>query len=257
MEQIVINEESMKQVSRYTTEHTVMYSETDARGVLSLPSFFALFQEAALLHAEELGFGETYSKQENLMWVLSRLLLEIDAFPKHRDRIRLSTWPKQPQGPFAIRDYILESEEGTVCARATSSWLLLKLDTMRPIRPQTIFANLSMEGIGLAVEGTAPKISEIDNDSKQEMEVTARYSDLDQNNHVNNTRYVRWFLDCYTPEEITTSGNLHFAINYLQAASYSDKLLLRRYDTESDSSVYGYLEDGTPSFSARIERKSD
>lgn len=161
MEQIVINEESMKQVSRYTTEHTVMYSETDARGVLSLPSFFALFQEAALLHAEELGFGETYSKQENLMWVLSRLLLEIDAFPKHRDRIRLSTWPKQPQGPFAIRDYILESEEGTVCARATSSWLLLKLDTMRPIRPQTIFANLSMEGIGLAVEGTAPKFRKL------------------------------------------------------------------------------------------------
>ncbi|MFW6207177.1 MAG: acyl-ACP thioesterase domain-containing protein, partial [Spirochaetota bacterium] len=70
----------IKEEYTYQMPHTVLYSETDARGRLSLPSFFALFQEAALLQAEQLGFGETYCTQEGLMWVLSRLLLEVDTF---------------------------------------------------------------------------------------------------------------------------------------------------------------------------------
>ena len=245
----------MTQEYIYRMPHTVLYSETDARGRLSLPSFFALFQEAALLQAEQLGFGESYCSQEGLMWVLSRVLLEIDTFPTHRDELQLCTWPKTPKGPLANRDFLLQSSDGTGLARATSAWLLLNTATMRPVRPQELFAPFPLDQLEDAIAEPAPKINSNDTECSSELMVTARYSDLDQNDHVNNTRYVRWFLDCYSPKEIDAVENLRFSINYLQAAEYMDTIKLRRCDSDSQSSVFGYLEDGTPTFSARIQLK--
>ncbi|HKK65194.1 MAG TPA: acyl-ACP thioesterase domain-containing protein [Clostridia bacterium] len=236
----------------YSMPHTVIYSETDARGLLSLPAFFALFQEGALLQAEKLGFGESYCKKEGLMWVLSRVLLEIESFPAHRSQIQLLTWPKKPKGPFAIRDYKITSENGTAHANATSSWLLLNSETMRPVRPQPLFSQLPVDKLGEALAETAPKVSGADSECSRELEVTARYSDLDQNNHVNNTRYVRWFLDCFTPEEVTPDGNLRFSINYLQAAAFNDRVKLCRHDSGTHTSVHGYLDDGSETFAAQI-----
>ncbi len=237
----------------YYMPHTVIYSETDARGRLSLPAFFSLFQEAALLQAEELGFGETYCSQEGLMWVLSRVLLEIDEFPSHRDQLQLSTWPKTPKGPFAHRDFRIESSDGTLKARATSAWLLLNIDTLRPVRPKELFAPYPLDQMEDALEEAAPKINSDETGCNRELDVTARYSDLDQNDHVNNTRYVRWFLDCYSPEEINAVQSVRFTINYLQAAGYMDSVKLRRCDSDSCSAVFGYLQDGTPTFAARIQ----
>ncbi len=236
----------------YTLPHTVLYSETDARGLLSLPAFFSLFQEAALLQAEELGFGETYCMSENLMWVLSRVLLEIRAFPAHRQELQLKTWPKPPRGPFAARDFLIESDTGAVFARATSAWLLLNAETMRPVRPQRLFKDYPLHELGDVLPEDAAKVSDEETDCGKELEVTARYSDLDMNNHVNNTRYVRWFLDCFEPSEVTPEGNLRFLINYRKAASYNDRIKLCRHDAEGHSSIRGYLEDGSETFAARI-----
>ena len=187
------------------------------------------------------------------MWVLSRLLLEIDELPAHRDELELYTWPKTPQGPFAHRDFRLQGSDGSIKARATSAWLLLNTETMRPIRPKELFAPFPLDQMDDALTEAAPKISSDDAACDHELEVTARYSDLDQNDHVNNTRYVRWFLDCYSPEEINAVQSLRFSINYLQAAAYMDKVQLRRCDSDTHSSVFGYLEDGTPTFAARIQ----
>jgi acyl-ACP thioesterase len=211
-----------------------------------------LFQEGALLQAEELGFGESHCILEGRMWVLSRLLLEIESFPAHRSRIELSTWPKKPQGPFANRDFLIRSEEGRLMARATSAWLLLDVKTLRPIRPQPLFEKFPVEGLGEALTGTAPKIPVPSAECGMELNVTARYSDLDQNRHVNNTRYVRWFLDCYGPEEIAPVEKLRFSINYLSAATFNDKVHLCRTDADGFSTIRGFLEDGSETFSARI-----
>lgn len=242
----------MNETYTFTLPHTVLYSEIDAKGLFSLPSFFSLFQEGAMLQAEELGFGETYCERENRMWVVSRLLLEIDSFPAHRDQIELSTWPKPPQGPFANRDFIIRAADGSIKAKATSAWLLLDLDTLRPVRPQALFKEYPLAELGEALPGTAPKISEKSEQCHQELSVTARYSDLDQNDHVNNTRYVRWFLDCYKPDEIHPEGKLRFSINYLSSAAFGDRLSLCRFDTDRHSTVRGFLENGSESFAAQI-----
>ena len=242
----------MNKIYTYSLSHTVLYSEIDARGLLSLPSFFSLFQEAAVLHADALDFGTEYCKREGLMWVISRLLLDIQSFPEHRSQIKVVTWPKAPKGPFASRDFVVKTEDGEKLAVATSSWLLLDTKNMRPVRPQKLFAGYPFEELGEAIEGAAPKIGDKAEECDSELDVVVRYSDLDQNMHVNNTRYVRWFLDCYAPEEVTPKGNLRFSINYLQAASYGDYVKLCRFDGDSHSTVRGFRGGGEETFAAQI-----
>lgn len=238
---------------QYHLDHTVIYSETDLRGYLSLPAFFSIFQEAALLHAEDLGFGESYCSEAEKMWVLSRLLVKIESFPTHRTKLNLRTWPRQPKGPIALREFILEGDDGKMYAKVTSSWLILDTKTMRPSRPHELFSSLNTEPLGTALEEDAPKLPKsCEGDCKRKLEVKARYSDIDQNQHVNNTRYIRWFLDCYDPEEIVSKRSFNFAINYLKAAEYGDTLKLERYDVEESSFVLGLHEDGTIAFSAKV-----
>ena len=236
----------------YTMDHRVIYSDTDARGLLSLPSLFSLFQEGALLQAEELGFGESYCKKEGLMWVLSRVDLEIVDLPFHRDLVSLKTWPKKPQGPFANRDFLLFSADGQILARTTSAWLLLQAESLRPVRPASLFEIYPFEELGAALPESASKISMKEGEPEKELQVTARYSDLDQNMHVNNTRYVRWFLDCFSPEEIRARGNVRFSINYVKAAAIGDQVKLQRFHGDGEFIIRGVMEDGSNSFLAKI-----
>jgi acyl-CoA thioesterase FadM len=235
----------------YSFSHTIIYSEIDTRGCLALPSFSAIFQEAALLQAEELGFGESYCAAEGRMWVLSRLRVEFERSPAHRECIRVETWPKEPQGPLARRDFRIFGADGTLCARATSGWMLLDTAGMRPVRPQQVFKDFDFSDVGEAVRGSAPKVPGCDGEGSQ-VQVIARYSDLDQNDHVNNTRYVRWFLDCFSPQDFDRLELTSFDINYSRAAGWNDTVTLKRCDMPGSTIVRGYLDDGSESFAAML-----
>ena len=163
----------------------------------------------------------------------------------------METWPKEPQGPLARRDYRILDNNGDECIRATSGWMLLDTEGLRPVRPQNVFEEFDFSAAGEAVAGTAAKIPP-SGEIHQELEVTARYSDLDQQGHVNNTRYLRWATDCYSPEEISRVIPKGFAVSYARSAGWNDRVTLKRSDSDGETLVRGYLEDGSESFASRI-----
>ncbi len=240
---------------QYSFPHTVIYSETGIRGRMTLPAVSALFQEAALLQAEVLGFGESYCRDEGRMWVLSRLQTEIDQLPQHRDEIVVQTWPKEPQGPLARRDYRIFDSSGRVVIRATSGWMLLDTETLRPVRPQQVFEKFDFSTSEEAIPGTAGKIPP-SGEIGSELEVTAHYSDLDQQGHVNNIRYLRWATDCYTPDEINRVEPSGFSVSYARSAAWNDTVMLKRSDADGSTTVRGTLSDGSESFACIIQLKS-
>lgn len=244
----------MSESIRYSFPHTVIYSEVDVENRMSLPAYSSLFQEAALLSAERLGFGESYCRREGRMWVLSRLLLRIDAPILHRDEIVVETWPKAPRGPLAMRDYRILDGEGAVRARATSAWLLLDPESMRPFRPQQVFAEFDFAGVGDALEESPPKVqSPADEEPRTGFPVRVRYSDLDAQEHVNNARYLRWLCDSFRPDELSGRVVRSFAVNYSRAAAWEDELAIERFDREDGALIRGRLASGEDSFLAQLE----
>ncbi|MEP0711288.1 MAG: hypothetical protein ABJC55_05130, partial [Algoriphagus sp.] len=67
-----------------------------------------------------------------------------------------------------------------------------------------------------------------------------RYSDLDLNNHVNNTSYVRWVENILRENGCDTP---RFLINYLAECGMGDVLDINLYRHEQDFLVEGLVED--------------
>lgn len=168
--------------------------EVDAGGRLSIPSIFNLLQDAASNHALRLGVSVHQLLEKNYTWVLSRMLLKMDAFPAWRDPVRVRTWPSGIQTVFALRDFELRDGADRVIGRAVSAWIVIDAEKRRPVRP-TSFADQINSVKGLrALDHVLNKLPKVDA-ADFENRFFVRYHDLDINQHVNNVSYIEWLLE--------------------------------------------------------------
>ena len=119
---------------KYTDKHTIPCYDTDAAWRLKPSSFMNLAQEAAGRHAVDLGFGYDDLIKSNTAWILSRVHIEFVDTPKWRDELTLTTWHKGVNRLFYLRDFILKDAQGNPKVKATTSWLVLNLETRRLVR---------------------------------------------------------------------------------------------------------------------------
>ena len=116
--------------------------ETDRNGLLKLSSWFDFLQEAAANHAARLGVGLEALSERGLLWVLSRLHLSICRYPAIGEPVTVETWPNGFRRLFAHRQFRLTGEDGGELAVASSAWLLLSAEKLRPVRLEQLPAAL-------------------------------------------------------------------------------------------------------------------
>ena len=119
---------------KYVQNLTIPCYYTDASSRLKPTSFMDLAQEAAGQHAVHLGFGYDDLIATNTAWILSRVNVKFIDAPKWREDITLTTWHKGLNRLFFLRDFILTDKEGRERVKATTSWLILNLETRRLVR---------------------------------------------------------------------------------------------------------------------------
>lgn len=67
--------------------------ECQSNGNIKICALMQYLQEIASVHADELGFGNTWLNEINGYWVLSNIRLEINLLPKWNDEVIIRTWP--------------------------------------------------------------------------------------------------------------------------------------------------------------------
>ena len=108
----------------YTTEGRVRFSECSAKGRLSVGGLIDYFQDTSTFHAEDVGMGQEYLRQNDRAWIINYWQVEIGTLPKLGEKIRVETWPYMFRKFIGNRNYVLKDEAGQVCARADSIWAL-------------------------------------------------------------------------------------------------------------------------------------
>jgi len=198
----------------------VRSSDIGFHGIMRVSNLCSYFQEVAGRHAEHLNVGYTHMKAMGMAWVLSKLAIEIKKFPAWGEDFYLETWPLGNERIFYRRDYRLDDGNETMVS-ASSYWIPLDLHNKRPkmipIDETVLRANQGRFGLNRSFESipavTANNMSE---------PVTARYSDLDQNKHVNNARYVEWIFDYLWPDIPGNGMPRFFEIEYKQEVKPGD-----------------------------------
>jgi acyl-ACP thioesterase len=193
-------------------------------GVLKPQGIFQFFQEAAANHATHLGVGYDELQTLGLFWALSRVKVEIVKLPAWGDEITLTTWPKGVDRLFALRDFRMSDREGHAMVRGTSCWLLVDIEKMRPRRIETIPRSFPLNDKEHALQESLDKIP-IPAALHVRYERKVMTSDLDVNNHVNNTEYVRWITDCLEIGDGAASSIRSLQINYLEEAKLGETMV--------------------------------
>jgi acyl-ACP thioesterase len=206
--------------------------ECDHQGKLRPTALLNYFQDAAGDHAEKLGAGVIELIKRNLTWVISRYYIRIARYPGWREALELTTWPCLNQGLFALREFEVRDGSGNILAAASSSWMLIDLQTKRPVPPGERLGAYLRDPRRAVETGfdPLPKVGAAD----IEQAFPIRMSDLDWNKHVNHVAYVGWALDTPPPAFQETHRPAEIEVDFRGQAFFGDTALCRMQGLSAD-----------------------
>jgi medium-chain acyl-[acyl-carrier-protein] hydrolase len=202
---------------------------------MRMSSVCSYLAEVAGKHANHLDIGHQFMQQQGMVWVLSRLFVKIDKMPRWGQDFYVETWPMGCERIFFRRDYKID-DGNNILIRATSYWLLIDLKTRKPktyaLNEDVLKANAGKFSMDMPTEGFPAVVTDT-------CEIhPVKYSDLDQNNHVNNARYVEWIFDVLDAEVLEKASPVFFSIEYKHEAKAGDAVHLRKVRLESERPTF-------------------
>ena len=226
----------------YVQKHTIPCYDTDAAWRLKPASFMNYAQEAAGNHAVYLGFGYDDLIKTNTAWIISRMHIQFIDTPKWREDLTLTTWHKGLNRLFYLRDFIMTDSQDNVRVKATTSWLVLNLETRRLVRDPGLMEEGTVNPENV-IETPADKVV-MPKDVEAELvsEHYVAYSDIDMNAHANNAMYMQWAMDAVEYEMASARPVKEFTINFNHETKVGDKVALYRAVVEKADGTHVFVE---------------
>lgn len=227
---------------KYTENITIPCYDTDAAWRLKPASFMNLAQEAAGRHAVYLGFGYDDLIASNTAWILSRVHVEFPDAPLWREDITLTTWHKGLNRLFFLRDFVLTDKDGRERVKATTSWLVMNLETRRLVRDPKLMeeGTVCQENV---IETPADKV-QMPKDAEPEFVCShhVSYSDVDTNGHANNAMYMQWAMDAVGYDITSARPVDRFTINFNHEIKPDASVDVYRVVREEEDGLHVFVE---------------
>lgn len=209
----------------FRREFTVRYSEVNKYGILKLQSIFDYLQQIAAEHANHLGFGMHALYDKNMIWVLSKMSMNIYGSFRPEQKLTICTYPSGVERIFYRREFeIYDSSSGEVLLQASSFWLLLDRIKLRPLR-RDVLQDVRLENPELPVFiAEFPAVPDGLNAAEDVLDTAVRFSQMDINQHLNNAQYASLTEDAIY-EKLQQPFNIrNINVSFIQAQKYPDKL---------------------------------
>ena len=223
----------------FSKDYTITCYEADANKLMRPTAMLDLMQEAANVNAMTLGFGYDEMISSNTAWVLSRINVKFINTPKWRDEVNLQTWHKGVSKLFYLRDFILSDKEGNPMILATTSWLIIDMNTRRLVRNSDLaLSDTAMDAIATPADKVVVPV-DIEPELVRKHPVT--WSEIDSNGHVNNVKYVVWAIDAIEQETIKEKPLKELLVNYDAEVMPGDTVKIFRIKQESEEGTIYYI----------------
>lgn len=234
-----------------TVKHLITGHEVLPNGKLKPSAMLKMMQDAATLDASTLGCDYASMREDNLIFVISKVLVEYIREPQLDEEISVRTWNGAIQGVSFCRDFVL-SVDSEIIGKATSRWVLVTYNDRRIARPSVLKNSVltnTEEVIGISPNR---RISLPDTDSVAKRLYRPMLTDLDTNYHVNNTRYADFLIDC-CDIDVLKKRISRFEIHFQNELRYSSPVEFSSINEGDTVYVVGNDNAGRPTFSACID----
>lgn len=206
----------------------------DFTGRLTLGVLGNHLLNCAGFHATDRGFGIATLNEDNYTWVLSRLAIELEEMPYQYEKFTVQTWVENVYRLFTDRNFALLDKDGRKIGYARSVWAMINLNTRKP-------ADLLALHGGSIVDYVCDEPCPIGKPSRIKVTsaepaatLTAKYSDIDINGHVNSIRYIEHILDLFPIEKYRAKRIRRFEMAYVAESYYGDELSFFMDDAGED-----------------------
>jgi len=214
----------MTDLSIYSQKFAIGSFDSDWHGNAKLTSICNYLQEIAGNHVDRIGQGLEDLNENNHAWVLSRLRIKIIRPAKWKESIRIETFPTGIKGLFGARDFRIFDADNKVIALASSNWLVVDVNSHRPIRPHEVVKNMPLGNYPEVFEKELGKLAPLSQDAELIEEIKVHYSDIDINRHVNNVKYLKWLIDALPIETLTEKPVSELEINFLHELKLGEQI---------------------------------
>ena len=217
-------------------EHTIRAHECGIDRKLKFHILLDYLQDIAATHAELLDVGLSALTEKGTLWVLSRMKLHIKRYPACDEKIILKTYPSGVNGLFAVREYLMCSENGEELVKGTSFWLVIDAKTFRPMKA------VSFLPPGMPVNEDLPRFyadaGKIERkDIPGDLSFTVRHGDIDMNRHLNNAIFARNILDTLCKKYNDFVSVKEIQLNFVNSGNLGEELCFGA-ETGNDGSFY-------------------
>lgn len=206
--------------ARYEKEYEINYYNVDSKGNLKITSIADFLCDVGMHQSEQLGVGIEELTNDNIAWVFYKYDIQVIRYPNLNEKVYVSTEAAAMKKFYAYRNYSIKDAEGNVVITGRGIFLLIDIEKRRAIRvPDTM-------GKVYDCSGESFDIDNLDKKFEQEIyrEFFVRYSDIDTNGHVNNTRYMEWALEVVPRDIFDTCNMSRIKVNFLKEIQYGHKI---------------------------------
>ncbi len=180
----------------YSIDSRVSYSKVGIDKSLKLGAMIDYLQDCSTFHSEDVGKGVDYLLEEGMAWMLTSWQIVIKRKPVHGERIKITTLPYGFRNCYGDRNFTIHTEDGELLVYANSIWVLVNISNGHPVRriPEHITEAYTLDP-KLDME-YAPRKIKVKGDYEILPAIRIQRSQIDSNNHVNNSQYVYMAEGC-------------------------------------------------------------
>jgi len=182
----------------YYKDYYLAAGECNPQGEMPLTLLMTRIIEVATLHANSWGVGYARLIEDNHVWVLSRVTIEVTRFPRVNENYRLTTWIEDYNRHFSQRNMRLDDADGNPLGYVRTIWIS---DQPCPIEPISRLRPIEQ---GHAVD------------------YTFGYMDCDFNRHVNTVRYLSHLMNLFDMDCYDHYFVRRMEISFIKESHYSE-----------------------------------
>ena len=229
---------------RFSKNYQVTYYDCDSLSRMKLSSLLSVLLYYSGMQCAQLGRSDSYFHALGLTWVITDYTLDIERMPSDTELLTIKTEAKAFNKFFTYREFEVLDASGQSIIRMEITFALMKLED-RKLGSLTQELLEPFEAEKVKTIKRAEKIPIPENPTSKSYEV--RYSDLDTNQHVNNTKYIDWCMDSLGASFLTSHNLKHIHLRFVKEVSYGSTVECLS-QVQEDKSIHQLLIEGNLHF---------
>ena len=236
----------------YEMSYTIRSTDVDIFGICRPSALFCVFQDLATDHSRILGMDQDHlTEQYNAAWLLVRMWYRLERPLRMGEKITLRTWHRGAGSLIIYRDFDL-LVEGRSVGEAVSAWVVADRESRKMLRP-SLLECIASSPVPESVKPRQLKLIKTPKEKELVHQREIRYSDLDLNAHMNNTKYADVVMDAFAVSEMQGRYVSELQLNYSMECGPGEIISIFRRMEEDFCYIDGCSEDGARRFEATVK----